>query len=277
MTSGSGAVPRPAKPVHAVAARPPRGPRRGRTWLLAATLAALVASLVANLQLWHQATGLYREVNRLRLAPFEEASVPRAQLAPVTGDLPVWAFFGDSRAAQWPAPAVEGFEFRNLGISGQTSEQVAGRLASQLLPLAPRRVLLQVGINDLKTVALFPDRAAAIVGHTQQRISEIVGALRAAGSEVIVTTVFPVGALPLQRRPFWSPEVEASVATVNRHIESLARPGVLVFDAAAVLRGADGRVQPTYAHDFLHLSAAGYAALNQALARQLAQAPASAR
>jgi lysophospholipase L1-like esterase len=39
-----------------------------------------------------------------------------------------------------------------------------------------------------------------------------------------------------------------------------------VFDTAMVLAGADGYVRPAFADDELHLSPAGYATLNEALA-----------
>jgi lysophospholipase L1-like esterase len=195
--------------------------------------------------------------------------VPASQLAPIPAGAVGWVFVGDSRAAQWPAPAIEGLVVRNLGISGQTTAQVAARLTFQVLPLHPQWVLLQVGVNDLKAIPLFPERAREIVDATRSRIDSMVETLRANGAAVLLTTIFPTAEIPLLRQFLWSAEADAAIVEVNRHIASRAGPGVVVFDAAAVLRGPDGRIRPAYARDFLHINDAGYTALNEALLGKL--------
>ncbi len=65
--------------------------------------------------------------------------------------------------------------------------------------------------------------------------------------------------------------VQAAISAVNACLRSLATREVIIFDSAAVLAGADGYVRPAYVADELHLSAAGYAALNAALAPLLTQ------
>lgn len=247
---------------------------RPLAWLLAALL---LVALAGNAVLLDDSLQRYRDVQALRLSPLEEDRVPASQLEPLPPGVAGWVFLGDSRASQWPAPALEGVVVRNLGVSGQTTAQVQARLVSQLLPLRPQRVLLQVGVNDLKSVALFPARSRQIVLDTCGRLDSMVAALRAAGIEVVLTTIFPPGELPLLRRLVWSDAVNAAIEEVNRHIASRAGPGVTVFDAAAVLRGPDGRVKPSYARDFLHLNEKGYAALNEALLRILTPAPAPQR
>lgn len=232
-------------------------------------LAALLASLAFNVLLWRDADYFYRDAQSLRLAPNEDDRVPAPQREARTDARPLWVFFGDSRAAAWPAPNIPGLAFRNLGIGGQTSVQVAGRMHPQLLPLRPERVLLQVGINDLKGIALFPERRDEIVANTQRHIDEIVAGARGIGAEVIVSTVFPRARLGPTRRLYWSKQVDEAVLAVNRHIATMASPGVTVFDAAAVLRDAHGIVRPEYALDELHLQDRGYEALNAALLRQL--------
>ena len=59
--------------------------------------------------------------------------------------------------------------------------------------------------------------------------------------------------------------VQRAIAEVNRDLLGCAMEGVAVLDSAAVLVGPDGYVRDAYAADELHLSAAGYAALNVAL------------
>ena len=242
---------------------------RRSAWILAVLL---LASLAGNAVLLNQTLAHYRSVQDLRLSPLEEDRVPASQLAPLPAGALPWVFFGDSRAAQWPAPALDGVVMRNLGISGADDGPGAGPAGTAAAAACgPQRVLLQVGVNDLKTVPLFPGRSRQIVEDTRRRLDAMVAALRASGAEVVLTTIFPTAAVPPLRRLVWSDEADAAIDEVNRHILSQAGPGVIVFDAAAVLRGPDGRVQPAYARDFLHLSEAGYAALNQALVQRPAR------
>lgn len=230
----------------------------------------LLASLAVNAALWQAASGFYLDVQALRLQPLEEDRVRASNLQPATPGRRLWVFHGDSRAAAWPAPALEGHEFRNLGVGGQTSAQVLQRVSSQLLPLRPDVVVLQVGINDLKTIALFPDRRDSIVADLGSNIDRIVDAARGIGAQVVLTTIFPRSArLDLARRPFWSDDVDQAVTELNRRIASRAGPGVTVFDAATILSDDHGQVRAELARDLLHLLPPGYDLLNQALLRQL--------
>ncbi|MFO7540762.1 MAG: GDSL-type esterase/lipase family protein [Chloroflexota bacterium] len=235
--------------------------------LLAFLLVCLGISLLLNLLLYEQATVYYRQLRETRLDPLglqvydSEATAMPSQQA----DHLKFIFFGDSRAAEWPEPDLDGFAFINRGIGAQTSTQTAARFSHHIQPLQPDVVLLQVGINDLTTIPLYPEQKRRIVTNCQQNIAEIVQRSVAMGSTVIVTTIFPVGDPPLARRPFWSDDITQAVAEVNEYIHSLAGPNVIVFDAYAILANEDGLVQSDYKRDELHLSEAGYEALNQAL------------
>ncbi len=68
-------------------------------------------------------------------------------------------FFGDSRIAEWTQPKITEYELLNRGIGGQTSAQILMRYDAHVMPLAPDIILIQAGINDLKTIPLFPDSA----------------------------------------------------------------------------------------------------------------------
>ena len=68
-------------------------------------------------------------------------------------------FFGDSRALAWISPKeFDKFIFFNRGISGQTTVQVLGRFNQHIKPLSPDIVIIQVGVNDLKNIPLFPKK-----------------------------------------------------------------------------------------------------------------------
>ncbi len=240
----------------------------GRRRLLALLL-LLALSIGLNVALGLRARGYYLELNRLALDPlglgvFGSGATPE-------GDAALVVFFGDSRAAQWPAPEdLSSFRFLNRGIGNQTSAQILARFDAHIAPLRPDILVLQAGINDLKAIPLFPERKRAIVADCEQHLRQIVQRARAQGTVVILTTIFPVGPVPLERRPFWSDDVALAVEEVNAFLVTLQGPGVLLLDSHAIL-AENGAAREAFAHDTLHLNAQGYAALNRALVARLQQ------
>ncbi len=89
------------------------------------------------------------------------------------------------------------------------------------------------------------------------------------GATVILTTVFPVGDVPLERRLVWSPKISEAVTAVNRQIQSKASQNVLILDSFTLLVDDRGLLNPQLATDELHLNEAGYAVLNEALVQLL--------
>lgn len=238
--------------------------RNRKGWWIVSGLgaAALVTSALLNLFLYREVERWTRLFNLTRLNPlalgeFGSGEAERAE--------PVVLFFGDSRARAWPAPALPGANVANRGADGQTSVQCLLRFDAHVTALQPDVVLIQVGINDLVAIASLPDEQDSLVEETGNNIAELVDRARGLGATVIVTTIFPPGRIPLVYRPFWSDEIDEAVVEVNERIRRLAREGVVVFDTVPILAGDDGSVRPPYAADELHLNAAGYDALNEAL------------
>ena len=179
---------------------------------------------------------------------------------------PVVVFFGDSRAADWPAPdQINNVTFVNRGIGNQTTAQILGRFQAHVTPLQPQIIVIQAGINDLKTIPLFPDQKETIIRNCRANLEQIIELSLATGSRVVVTTIFPLGKLPVERRPFWSDDVALAINDVNSFIETLASDQVTIFHTEDVLANSDGIVDPQYSQDFLHLNPTGYAALNEAI------------
>lgn len=85
-----------------------------------------------------------------------------------------------------------------------------------MAPLQPDIVILQVGINDLKTLPLFPERQEEIIANCKTNIQQIVDKSLQADASVILTTIFPLGQLPIERRLFWSEEVALAIDDVNQ-------------------------------------------------------------
>lgn len=241
--------------------------RHSIVWLI--LFALFLASLLVNSFLFSQAKRYYLDLNRERLDPLGLEAHPVTEIANDLGLEGITVvFLGDSRAAAWSPPSLpEVFRFVDAGIDAQTSAQVRYRFEHDIGRLRPDVVILQVGINDLKTIPLFPDQEEAIIQRTKDNIAEIVAQARELGTMVIVTTVFPASEVPIERQLFWSPRVNTAIEDVNTYISTLQAPGIVVFDAYELLFDRPDR-RDLYI-DELHLNSAGYVVLNQELASML--------
>ena len=209
----------------------------------------------------------YLQLNSTQLDPLGIAAYPPEANVPAkrAGKKRV-LFFGDSRAFYWPAPTtLPQFEFLNRGIGGQTTTQVLARFDAHVTPLQPDLVIVQAGINDLKTIPLFPAQKATIIATCKANLAAIVERSTALGATVILTTIFPHGQVSLVRRPFWSDEVKAAIVEVNAYLLTLADERVVIFDSAQLLASNNGLLRADYGYDFLHLNTVGYEALNLGL------------
>lgn len=235
------------------------------------TLLLLLGSLLINLLVGRWTLQYYRQLNADRLDPLGirmYASEPL--LPPKTRNRPRILFFGDSRAYAWPAPVeLSHVEFINRGIGGQTTAQILARFDEHVTSLQPDLVILQAGINDLKTIPLFPTRRDEIIAGCKENLAAIVQRVTEQDATVILTTIFPPARPSLVRRPFWSDAVGEAVIDVNEYLKTLAAEQVILLDSAALLASDNGLIRPEYSYDLLHINQTGYVELNQALVRQL--------
>jgi lysophospholipase L1-like esterase len=251
--------------------RPVRRVSSGRiAWVVLAAL--LVLSLGANALLAQATLKHFSDELDIRLDPAGLKLYERdREKGPPAG--PVLLFFGDSRARMWPEPeSVAGFHVVNHAIGNQTTAQILMRVDSDMVPVHPTVVVLEAGVNDLKSIPQFPERRAQIVADCEANLERIVNACRRTGATVVLVSVFEIGDVPLWRRPFWSDDVTAAIREVNAFLPGLTGPHVVFFDAAPTL-GGPGRVEHDYQLDYLHLSPAGYRALDGKLFPLLASLP----
>jgi lysophospholipase L1-like esterase len=233
-------------------------------------LILLLVSAGANYKLLKRNRDLTRQLTRTRLEPidlnqFNDQKLPQENMA-VTKVL----FFGDSRAAAWPNPEMGSFfVFINRGIDGHSSAQAAMRFEAHAIPVQPDVVVVQVGVNDLWRIPVFPDEKEAIIQACQENLTQIVEQSRAVGATLLLTTIFPVHDPPLLQRMYWSSDVYDGIDAVNETIRALAADDVLVLDAYEMLADENGRLQKQYADDHLHINEAGYQLLNEALVDML--------
>jgi hypothetical protein len=155
----------------------------------------LLISSIFNIILYRQGQEYYLQLNETRLDPLGLKAFPIGQARDNLADgKPVVVFLGDSRAAAWPAPTqLDGFTFINRGASAQTTAQVLGRFPYHVPSLKPDILVFEVGINDLKTIPLFPERKAAIVADCEANIQTLVDLATQDDMRVILVTIFPLG------------------------------------------------------------------------------------
>ncbi|HEY7640186.1 MAG TPA: GDSL-type esterase/lipase family protein [Steroidobacteraceae bacterium] len=244
-----------------------RSPDRRIRLLLVIVAAIGVASLALNVVLIERLSSSFAELQFSRVFPL--GYVPREESAKPSGDAAgALALYGDSRALLW---RPRGMQVVNFAHGGQTSTQLRLQLESQPA-VRTRWSLVQIGINDLHPLGALAEDRALIVATLRDNVAAIVRTLAQRSDCVIVSTIFPPAHVPLSRRPFWDEATPQYVADVNRSIAALADGRrVLVLDAHAVLRGADGYIDPKFIDPdfFLHVNATAYAALDASLSELL--------
>jgi len=211
---------------------------------------------------------LYKRLHYLSLNPLSLNEVEYTQLQnndEINGEL--IAIIGDSRAKQWAFPDTFSEKVINLGISGHTTAQALARNRLILGEIKPSILVLQIGINDLKAITLFPGRTQEIIKSCKNNITALVELAKSIGvKKVVLTSVFPTGKPPFYRKPFWNNDINTAISDVNSHIEGLVSGDVAFLDTHSLLLNiTTGLIRNEYQQDFLHITKNGYTALNQKL------------
>ena len=235
------------------------------TAVLILLFVSLAVSIALNYYLFNFSRYYYLSENNSRLDPLglDYFSDTPSQVEQHDSGTVLVVFFGDSRVVQWPNPSIDGFQFINRGINAQTSPQVTQRYDAHIKPLNPDVLVVQVCVNDLRTIAIFPERNEAIITNCKSNIHKIVQQAKEQGTTVILSTIFPVGPVPIERKLLWSDDVQLAINEVNSFINSLEGEQVVVFDSFSILVDGSGQLAEEYGFDELHLNPAGYEALNR--------------
>jgi lysophospholipase L1-like esterase len=237
-------------------------------WMVLALVLAIIVLGVAGFAVVHYRRLVRRwtaEATLVRIDPYGLLYDTPRHDGPTAHAATTVVLFGDSRAAEWIAPDVDGYRFVNRGINSQSTAQVLGRYEAHVAALGPDVLVVQAGVNDLKILPLDERVAEPAIERCIANLDEIAARARAAGTTVILTTIFPTGKPPVPRRPVWSDAIPAAIHRVNEQLRARASDGVHVLDADALLATGDGSLRRDLARDFVHLNGAGYAVLNAAL------------
>lgn len=233
----------------------------------------LVISAAFNWYLYRKLIYYYIMNSDLQLNPvnLKEYNSDLIEL-PVTADKNTIVFFGDSRAASWRNPQIEGFQFFNRGIVGETSAQAFLRFDHHVTDLKPQFIVVQVGVNDLRMLALPPKERKDIIENCKANIWQIVDKSTEIGATVILTTIFPIarGNVPLRWRNRWAQAmaIATGIEEINTYIRSLKSQNIIIFDTYSLLE-KEGRTKPEYVRDLLHINSEGYKLLNNQLEKIL--------
>ncbi|MDQ8203249.1 GDSL-type esterase/lipase family protein [Pelagicoccus sp. SDUM812003] len=237
--------------------------------LLIALAIALGGSLIGNYFLFNKAIDFYTREAAIRIDPIDlkRYAQENAEVSSREKQKPRIIVFGESRANMWRTAIPENWgdvEIINRGIGGETTPQIKARLRSDVLALDPDLVIMQMGDNDLKAMAMMPERKSEIEQQTYQNILQIARAIRNSGAEALITTIFPPAPIELLRTPLWSDEVNPAIDALNERLLALDEPAITVVDCDVFLRQGD-YIKPEFAIDTLHMKPVGYQALNEGL------------
>jgi lysophospholipase L1-like esterase len=139
------------------------------------------------------------------------------------------------------------------------------RLDRDVISEKPDAVLIQAGINDIKTFGAHRAHEDVIYAGLKNicvdNITAIVNKLTGERIKVILLTILPAGKPSLMRIPVWSDSIYDLVNDVNKDLSRLENEYVNVVNCDAL--GTGGRIKPQYSKDALHLNEEGHRKLNE--------------
>lgn len=180
-------------------------------------------------------------------------------------------FIGDSITEAWGFHRAATFAAHGLiprGGSGQTARWITMRFRRDLEETGAQGVHLLCGVNDIGRNEGFFVPADEIA----RTLAGMLDEARAMGVKAWVGSIMPAARIP------WNPEVPdapAMIAAVNAWLRDHAREhGATFIDYHAVLADESGGLRRAYTTDGLHLSPAGYMAIEPLMLSALGRAPA---
>ena len=202
---------------------------------------------------WLVARGLLRDALKERL---EQAY--RFTKAELYDQLPLGdddvVFVGDSLTDNAPwHELLQDPRCKNRGIGGDTSAGVLARIGP-IAEAQPAQLYLMVGVNDL-----LHRRPVAEVAANHRAIVEVVRA-RSPRTRLVVQGNLPINPAMLGEGD------NARIRELNEALRALTADLAVPFLDLYPLFEREGRLDPAYTHDGLHLNARGYARWRDALA-----------
>lgn len=160
-------------------------------------------------------------------------------------------FMGDSIFDSWDSTKHGGHpefftenNFKNCGISGQTTAQMVERFVRDVVDVQPQSVIICGGTNDIaQNGGYVPNR---VIMKNIKRMAQLA---RRADIEVVLCTILPAA------RYHWRPEIEpvAPIADMNRRIARYAKcRGYKFIDFFTPFAAPDGSLPKSLSKDGVH-------------------------
>ncbi len=153
--------------------------------------------------------------------------------------------FGDSQVALWPLSFFGAAPVAACGVSGSLATKSVERFTRDVLPLAPRRVIIEIGTNDIGHGVPDADILRAI--------ETMIATAKANNIKPAVCSVLPVTGEFIKNHP------ADKISAINSGISLLCeRIGVEFIDLHALLVDKNGMLKKSHTSDGLHLNLKGY-------------------
>ncbi|MCG2814637.1 MAG: GDSL-type esterase/lipase family protein [Candidatus Aminicenantes bacterium] len=171
-------------------------------------------------------------------------------------------FLGDSitDGGEW-AEMFNDLRIKNRGISGDTTDGILARV-DEVTAAKPAGVFLMIGINDLADGV----PAETVLNNIKRIVQQI--ARQSPDTCVYIQSVLPVS----DRYTLFPHHVSKGreIESVNAGLRAFCRNrGLAYIDLFALFRTKEGRLDPRYTNDGIHLTGAGYVLWMGALADYL--------
>jgi lysophospholipase L1-like esterase len=190
---------------------------------------------------------------------------------------------GASYAAEWGNPKLPGYTVTNKGIGGQESSDLRARFERDVLELQPDVVMIWGHYNDV--VRASADKMAAARQKAQDNYRWMTEQARAAGIEVILITeiTIPIPDTFKENTLAWlagllgkqdyRSQKNQQIKALNVWLRDYARSqNIELIDLETALDSGNGTRKVEYTRaDNSHVSPAGYQAITQYVAAQLAR------
>ena len=182
-------------------------------------------------------------------------------------------FAGSSLMEMFPVEAFareEGPDFPvvyNRGVGGWRTEDMLATLDAQVIDLAPRKLFINIGTNDLSDPAVTID---ALMARYDESLSRIEAAVP--GVEIVLMAYYPINyeAAAEDMKPCLRVRTNERIREANRAVEALARRhGQRYMDFNAPLTDAQGRLRAEYTIEGMHIRPEGYRAIWPAVVEAL--------
>lgn len=147
----------------------------------------------------------------------------------------------------------------NRGVGGYRTEDMLPILDALVTGLAPRRVFINIGTNDLSDASVTID---ALIARYDEILTRIEAALP--GVELILMAYYPINydAAAQDMKACLRIRTNERIREANRAVEALAaRHGQKYMDFNAALTDEQGRLKAEYTIEGMHIKPEGYRAI----------------